>query len=176
MFFWILRRLSHFKIKTVSAGLAHWLIIKKHISFFLQLEQPSCTELLVYSFVETKITRIKEEGVFLVSRSKWIEWNQRKAFSIPGEIIGFASGSNEGVKKEDFMLIVSKMNLFHLYSKSSLFITLQRVAPWKRIRITESGKFLLDWIRNPAIFAVESGILGFGSPEHILRNPESFCQ
>ena len=46
---------------------------KKHISFFLQLEQPFCTELLVYSFVETKITRIKEEGVFLVSRSRWIE-------------------------------------------------------------------------------------------------------
>ena len=74
------------------------------------------------------------------------------------------------------MLMVSKMNLFHLYSKSSLHITLQRVAPGKRIRITESGKFLLDRIRNPAIFAVESGILGFGNPEHILRNPESCCQ
>ena len=45
--------------------------------------------------------------------------------------------------------MVSKMNLFHLYSKSSLYITLQRVAPWKRIRIRESGKFLLDRIRNP---------------------------
>ena len=55
--------------------------------------------------------------------------DQSKAFSIPGKIIGFASGSNEGVKKEDFMLIVSKINLFHLYSKSSLYITLQRVVP-----------------------------------------------
>ena len=61
-------------VKYTTIGLAHWLIIKKHISFFfLQLEQPSCTELLVYSFVERKITTIKEEGVFLVSRSKWIE-------------------------------------------------------------------------------------------------------
>ena len=81
-------------VKYTTNGLAHWLIIKKHISFFLQLEQPFGTELLVYSFVETKITRIKEEGVFLVSRSRWIEWDQSKAFSIPGKIIGFTSGSN----------------------------------------------------------------------------------
>ena len=60
-------------VKYTTIGLAHWLIIKKHISFFFQLEQPSCTELLVYSFVERKITTIKEEGEFLVSRSKWIE-------------------------------------------------------------------------------------------------------
>ena len=61
-------------VKYTTIGLAHWLIIKKHIFFFfLQLEQPFGTELLVYSFAETKLTRIKEEGVFLVSRSRWIE-------------------------------------------------------------------------------------------------------
>ena len=81
-------------MKETEIGLAHWLIIKSTFPFFLQLEQPFGTELLVYSFVETKITRIKEEGVFLVSRSRWIEWDQSKAFSIPGKIIGFTSGSN----------------------------------------------------------------------------------
>ena len=60
-------------VKYTTNGLAHCLIIKKHISFFLQLEQPFGTELLVYSFAETKLTRIKEEGVFLASRSRWIE-------------------------------------------------------------------------------------------------------
>ena len=53
----------------------------------------------------------------------------KQSFFNTGKIIGFASGSNKGVKKEDFMLIVSKINLFHLYSKSSLYITLQRVVP-----------------------------------------------
>ena len=56
------------------------------------------------------------------------------------------------------MLIVSKMNLFHLYSKSSLFITLQRVAHER-----ESG------LRNPENFYLtESGI-----QQYLLLNPES---
>ena len=64
---------SFLTVKYTTIGLAHWLIIKSTFPFFSQLEQPFSTELLVYSFAETKLTRIKEEGVFLVSRSRWIE-------------------------------------------------------------------------------------------------------
>ena len=67
---------------------------------------------------------------------------------------------------------------FHAHSKQNepLSSLLQIIA---LPNITESRpmKENPDYgIRNPAIFAVESGILGFGNPEHILRNPESCCQ
>ena len=124
-------------VKYTTIGLAHWLIIKKHISFFFFTIR---TTLLywVTSLFFCRKKNYNDQRRGRVSRFKIrVDWVRSKQ-----------SFFNTG---EDFMLMVSKMNLFHLYSKSSLYITLQRVAPWKRIRITESGKILLGRVRNPAI-------------------------
>ena len=52
-----------------------------------------------------------------------------KLFQYRGRLSALRAGQTfqECLKKEDFMLMVNKINLFHLFSKSSLYITLQRV-------------------------------------------------
>ena len=74
---------------------------------------------------------LKKRACFLFQDQGGLSEIKGKLFQYRGRLSALPAGQTfqECLKKEDFMLMVTKMNLFHPYSKSSLYIRLQRVAP-----------------------------------------------
>ena len=83
-----------------------------------------------------KLQGSKKRGCFLFQDQSGLIEIKAKLFQYRERLSGLRAGQTfqECLKKEDFMLTVRKMNLFHLCSKSSLYITLQKENPDYGIR------------------------------------------